>query len=209
MSNITQFPIPALPVSQIAPLASATLNDILVINQTGLTGTETLAQILALYLPNLFLSFAGNPNGNVAGTTPQICYDTTNNILYVCTVTGTTMSAVWRTSIPIIQTNIITSGSANMVTNNRYVCNSSGTTALVLPISSNVGDQLFINGYTIGWSITQGSGQQILVSPNSSTLGSGGSVSSTHATDSLSLTCLVANTIWTANSFTGTGLTIV
>lgn len=48
-----------------------------------------------------FLSGAGSPNGVVAGsagsaTVPASVYwDTTNNILYVCTTTGTAATAVW------------------------------------------------------------------------------------------------------------------
>lgn len=48
-----------------------------------------------------FMSGAGSPNGNTAGsqgspTVPASVYwDTTNNILYVCTTTGNAVSAVW------------------------------------------------------------------------------------------------------------------
>ncbi len=48
-----------------------------------------------------FLTNAGNPNGVIAGTagsgtTPaSAIFDNVNNILYVCTTTGTTGSAVW------------------------------------------------------------------------------------------------------------------
>lgn len=43
---------------------------------------------------------AGNPNGSVAGNASvngasDLCYDTTNKILYICTTTGTTSTAVW------------------------------------------------------------------------------------------------------------------
>ena len=47
------------------------------------------------------LSGAGSPNGNTAGTAgstgigADTYWDTTNNILYVCTQTGTTSTAVW------------------------------------------------------------------------------------------------------------------
>jgi len=47
------------------------------------------------------LSGAGSPNGNTAGTAGSASigadtyWDTTNNILYVCTQTGTTSTAVW------------------------------------------------------------------------------------------------------------------
>ncbi len=50
-------------------------------------------------------TFAGNPNGSVAGTAASgsgstqipadVVYDRTNNALYVCTSTGTTTTAVW------------------------------------------------------------------------------------------------------------------
>jgi hypothetical protein len=48
-----------------------------------------------------FLSGAGSPNGTTAGTAGSTgigadsYWDTTNNILYICTVTGTTTTAVW------------------------------------------------------------------------------------------------------------------
>jgi hypothetical protein len=51
--------------------------------------------------------FAGNPNGNVAGvqasstTPPDMCWDRTNNNLYVCTTTGNAAAAVW--SLPATQ----------------------------------------------------------------------------------------------------------
>jgi hypothetical protein len=46
-------------------------------------------------------TFAGNPNGNVAGTAatatsaPDLCWDRTHAILYACTVTGGAAAAVW------------------------------------------------------------------------------------------------------------------
>ena len=46
-------------------------------------------------------SYAGSPNGNVAGTAgsgtvpADMVWDSTNNILYVCTTTGTSSTAVW------------------------------------------------------------------------------------------------------------------
>jgi hypothetical protein len=45
--------------------------------------------------------YAGNPNGNVAGNAanppipPSMCWDSTDGVLWVCTTTGTTSTAVW------------------------------------------------------------------------------------------------------------------
>ena len=53
-----------------------------------------------------FLTYAGNPNGNVAGTAgsgtvdSSVIWDRTNNILYVCTTTGTSSTAVWTAVNP-------------------------------------------------------------------------------------------------------------
>lgn len=48
-----------------------------------------------------FRVYAGNPNGNVAGTAgsgsipADAIWDTTNSILYICTTTGTAVTAAW------------------------------------------------------------------------------------------------------------------
>lgn len=47
------------------------------------------------YILSKTLSNAGNPNGAVAGTAKQLCYDSTNHIIYICTTTGTSGTAVW------------------------------------------------------------------------------------------------------------------
>ena len=46
--------------------------------------------------------YGGNPNGNLAGSAgtqggsgASVCWDITNNLLYVCTTTGTASTAVW------------------------------------------------------------------------------------------------------------------
>lgn len=48
--------------------------------------------------------FAGNPNGNVAGHANvnganDICWDSTDNLLFICTTTGTTSTAVWTSVV--------------------------------------------------------------------------------------------------------------
>jgi hypothetical protein len=44
---------------------------------------------------NIIKAFFGDPNGNVAGQTYQICYDYQNNLLYICTLSGTVSSTIW------------------------------------------------------------------------------------------------------------------
>lgn len=82
-------------VTQLPTVANATLADIIYAVQGGVSVQETLQQVAALFLANNILNFAGNPNGNVAGTTFQLCYNTTNAQLFVCTTSGSAVTAVW------------------------------------------------------------------------------------------------------------------
>ncbi|MDD5211391.1 MAG: hypothetical protein PHV62_03185 [Sulfuricurvum sp.] len=59
---------------------------------------ETLGQVLTLMQSNIIQHYAGNPNGNVAGTTYGLCWDTTNTLLYICTTSGNAATAVWTTA---------------------------------------------------------------------------------------------------------------
>ncbi len=91
----------------------------------------------------------------------------------------------------------ITAASQSMAVNNGYIANSAGLVSLLLPATSSVGDEIAVSGLGAGgWSITQNAGQNIQVGSVSSTVGVGGSVSSTNRYDSLRMVCLLANTTW-------------
>jgi hypothetical protein len=92
--------------TQLPTVTNAQLTDIICAVQgyvspssPGVSVQETLGQILTLASSNLIQSFAGNPNGNVAGTTYNLCWDSAANVLYVCTTSGSTSTAAWT---PII-----------------------------------------------------------------------------------------------------------
>lgn len=44
---------------------------------------------------NVMLLNAGDPNGSVAGVLNWLCFDTMGNVLYICTTSGSTTTAVW------------------------------------------------------------------------------------------------------------------
>ena len=109
--------------------SAATMSDIICAVQgyvspsnLGLSVQETLAQVFALFQNNMILSNAGNPNGAVAGSTYQLCWDTTDSLLYICTTTGTSSTAVWTliTSGGAGNFNVITGTSAAMKVDNTY-----------------------------------------------------------------------------------------
>lgn len=219
-------------------VSTATMSDIICAVQgssvpanLGLSVQETLGQVYSLFQSNIILYNAGNPNGAVAGTTYQLCWDTTNMILYVCITTGIAALAVWTKVITLTAgTGISISQAANnitiaanglgtpwnnattsttMVSNNGYMANSSSLVSLLLPASSSFGDVLYIIGQgSGGWSITENSGQNIIMGSIVSTTSSG-SVSSTNRYDSITLLCTVANTTWTTLAAPQGNLTIV
>ena len=96
------------------------------------------------------------------------------------------------------------------VTNNGYIAVSPGGALTVsLPAISAVGDifELVLDG-AASWQLTQAAGQQVRYGNVTTTLGAGGSVSSTAQGDAIRLVCRAANTLWTALSWIG-NLTIV
>lgn len=190
----------------------------------GYSRQVTAQQLFNLFQNTVIVSYGGNPNGFVAGTLNLLCWDSTNQILYVCTTAGVSASAVWTKSITltagsgitIVQNgnnisisasvsgfsfNVVTAASASMTSSNGYIVNySGGVCSLLLPSTSSVGDVINIVGEsTSGWTITQGNSQRIRIGSVTSTAGVGGSVSSSNGTDSLRLVCITANILWTTD----------
>lgn len=167
----------------------------------GLSVQETLQQVYNLFQANIILYNAGDPNGSVAGTTYQFCWDTTNNDLYICTTSGTASTAVWTNVFSgsgIFQWTEVTGTSATMVGNNGYIANNAGVVTLTLPATAVVGKEISVVGQGAGgWLIAQNASQTINVGSSATTSGTGGSVASTNRYDSINLICTVANTTWT------------
>jgi hypothetical protein len=91
--------------TQLPIVANATLSDIICAVQAGVSVQETLSQVQQLMLSNTILTYPGNPNGNLAGSTYQLCWDTVDSVLYICTVTGTSLTAVWtQTGLNVLVT---------------------------------------------------------------------------------------------------------
>jgi hypothetical protein len=102
------------------------------------------------------------------------------------------------------------SSNQNMTTDNQYMCIApGGALTLALPATSTKGDEIEVslNGAT-SWQITQAAGQQIYIGDSNTTLGVGGSLTSTKQGDSLRAVCVVDNLKWTVLSSFG-NITIV
>jgi hypothetical protein len=88
--------------TQLPSVSNATLADIIAAVQAGVSVQMTLQQVLALASTDLIKNYAGNPNGNVAGTTFGLCWDTVNHNLWVCTTSGNATTTVWMKSLTFV-----------------------------------------------------------------------------------------------------------
>lgn len=193
--------------TQLPVVANATLNDIICAVQGGVSVQETLSQVYSIFAGTLVSSFAGDPNGSVAGTQyKNFVWDTSSSILYICVTTGTSSTAVWQTVAPTATFNwsVISVTSAAMVGNNGYITNNGSLITLTLPTTSAVGQVFRIVGLGAGgWQIAQNVGQNIQYGNQATTVGGAGALSSTNANDTVELVTTVANTQFTVVSTQG------
>ena len=128
-------------------------------------------------------------------------------------IVGLRSGANYRFNAPLFDQQIVEviTGSASMMTETIYIANFGTLCTLTLPSTADVGSLISIVGKGAGgWKIAQAAGQQIFISPDSTTLGIGGSLSSSAQYDSLNLICIVANDVWsTFGSPQSNGLAIV
>ncbi len=194
-------------VSALPTVSNATLGDVIYAIQGGNSVQETLQQVANLTINNTILNYPGNPNGNLAGTVYQLCWDTTDKFMYVCTTTGSASTAVWTqitAGSGTFDWVTVTGTSAALNVNTGYIANNSALVTLTMPSVSSVGQEIDVLGFGAGgWSIAQPVGVSINVGSSQSTVGAGGSVSSTLPSDCITLICTVANSRWAAYSYIG------
>jgi hypothetical protein len=101
--------------------------------------------------------------------------------------------------------NTVAATSAPLTVNNGYIPTSATRTQFTLPISASPGQSEKITGFgSGGWVIKQNAGQTIYFAGLvNTTPGTAGNVTSNTAYDSISLRCVVTNTSWVAELFTG------
>lgn len=88
----------------------------------------------------------------------------------------------------------VTTTTQQMASNNGYVANNASLVTITLPTSPSFGDVVAVCGKgSGGWRIAQNAGQQISCGTNSTTIGTGGSISSTNLHDCIYLLCVTAN----------------
>lgn len=98
----------------------------------------------------------------------------------------------------------VTGTSQSMSPGNGYLANNASLVTLTLPTTAAQFTSIIIAGNGAGgFSIAQNAGQSINFEGVSTTVGTGGSLSSTQRYDSIELLCVVANTTWNVISAVG------
>ena len=101
--------------------------------------------------------------------------------------------------------NEVTGTTQTAAADNGYIANNAGLVTVTLPATCAVGKVIHVAGKgSGGWTIAQNAEQTIVYGNVSSTTGTGGSVSSTHARDCIGLLCTVADTEFMVYSWVGT-----
>jgi len=107
----------------------------------GLSVQETLQQVYNLFQANIILFNSGNPNGVVAGTTFQFCWDTTDSALYICTTSGSASTAVWT---------LVSNSAASIINPAHGGTGVSSPTAHTLPVAEGSSNFNFLGPLTNG-----------------------------------------------------------
>lgn len=104
-----------------------------------------------------------------------------------------------------INWNVITAASEAMVSGNGYLADRNSLIMFTLPMTSAVGDVIRVAQMNPAGSfmISQSPGQQIQLGKVTTTLGTGGSITSSAVGDSLEMVCTIADTNWLVLSMMG------
>lgn len=145
--------------------------------------------------------------GNGTSAPSAVAVGTTGQVLSA----NSSADPTWKSlaALNIVDDSTGTVGSpTTLVINTTYLADqASVTNGFLLPASGNRGDQISIQGVGPGgWQIQQNANQSIKGEGQTTTTGTGGTLSSMFHSDSVTLTCVVggASTVWNISNSNGT-----
>ncbi len=116
-----------------------------------------------------------------------------------------TISATGGSTLPYT---VVTGSTQTISVNNGYIANNATLVTFTLPATAAVGNLIKIVGLQGSWVLAQNSGQNVIIGNASTTTGTGGSLASTNANDTISLVCVVANNTFIVDNSMG-NITVV
>lgn len=166
--------------TQLPTVANAQLTDIICAVQgyvspssPGTSVQQSLSQLSTLFQQNVVLSFPGNPNGNVAGTLFQFCYNTVGLTLFICTTAGSASTAIW-TQVTGFSGLVTPSGGGTGVVN---------PTAHTIPVAEGASNFNFLGPLTNGQLLIGSSG----LDPVPATITAGMNISITNSAGGITI----------------------
>lgn len=111
-------------------------------------------------------------------------------------ISATSMSFAWSTVTSATNPNQI-------VVENGYVASGGTLVTFTLPAAANVGDTFIVTGYLTLFQILQNAGQSVVFSNQTTSVGVGGSLTSTVSTDHIEIICVVPNTVFKVSDSQG------
>jgi len=178
---------------------SGTNNQILATPTTG----AVVLSLIGPYTPATYTAHGvliGEGTGSIVATA-------TGSAGQFLTSGGASADPTWQTATPQLIVTTVSGTSQAMTSNHAYIANNASLTTFTLPTTSSVGDILQIAGSALntgGWKITYTTGQIIWGPAGSTTITTGNAASAAAAAQSLTMTCVVANTTWVITGNSGT-----
>jgi hypothetical protein len=177
-------------------------------NSINLTGTLVLGTVLGA-------SYGGTGVNN-GSSTITLGGSLTLSGAFTTTLTATaTTSVTLPTSGTLATTQglpmtVVSGTSQSAAVNNAYISNNAGLCTITLPSTAAVGDTIQVGGLGAGgWKVAQNASQLIHIGSAVTTTGTGGSLASTNAGDTIAqIRCVVANTTWVCFGIQG-NITVV
>ena len=116
------------------------------------------------------------------------------------TVTNAANSITIDTVGPVMTTVNVTGTSQAAAVNTRYLTQNAAATTITVPATCALGDRITICGAGgASWVVQMNTGQTLFFSNSQTT--AGGTMTANHEKDSVTITCIVANTDWVVESF--------
>lgn len=166
------------------------------------TATSTAYILVSKELGVAVWAEMGGAPGNLNTiTTPDmtVVVPTAGNIDFLngmgISITGSGDSITFTATGGGVSWSEVTGTSQSMAANNGYIASNGATVTLTLPTTAAQGSVIEVVGKGAGgWTIAQNSGQRIYYGIATTTLGAGGSLSSTNQRDCVKLLCVTADT---------------
>jgi hypothetical protein len=149
----------------------------------------------------VWLQLAGAPGTIDTITTPDttVVVPTAGNINFLngggMNITGSGSNITFNSTGGGVQWVEVTGTTQAMAIDHGYVTSNGALVTLTLPATAVFGSVIQVAGKGAGgWTIAQNGGQTVFFGTDTSTPGAGGSLSSTHSRDCLTILCITADT---------------